>query len=49
MKGGIVESEEAAVARQRVDKHVAYTNGFARNNRKNVGSGVFYAVRAEAI
>jgi hypothetical protein len=45
VEAGVLEPEEKVVARQRIDKHVSA----ATDMHVTVGSGVFYAVRAEAI
>lgn len=37
------------VARQRLDKLVLLGNGYAYNNRGNVGGCAFYAVRVEVM
>jgi molybdate-binding protein len=37
------------VARKWLNKQVLLGNGYARNNGRTVGSGVFFVVRAEAI
>jgi hypothetical protein len=41
----VLESEERFVAKQRIDKHVST----ATDTHVTLGSGVFYAVHAEAI
>jgi hypothetical protein len=40
----VVEPEEMAVPRQRIDKHVPAATK-TRNNRRTIGRGVFYAVQ----
>jgi hypothetical protein len=56
LKARTVESEETAVARQWLLKQASTatksrdcSNGYTRNNRRTVGSGIFYAVRAKPI
>jgi hypothetical protein len=48
LKARIVERKEAVIARQHHIKHISLVMN-KRNNRRTVGSDVFYAVNAEVI
>jgi hypothetical protein len=45
----IVERRKTAIARKRLCKHATTPEQSLGNNIGTVGSGVFYAIRAEAI